>query len=107
MNREEQLACIKERCSTGRLRWTQHIMTRLIQRNISIKDVVYALSAGEIIEEYPTDYPYPSCLILGCSIAGHSLHIVCGIGPEELYLITAYYPDPAVWSADLKERKRD
>lgn len=37
MNREDQLACIKERCSTDRLRWTQHIMTRLIQRNISIK----------------------------------------------------------------------
>ena len=55
MNREEQLACIKERCSTGRLRWTQHIMTRLIQRNISIKDVVHALSAGEIIENYPAD----------------------------------------------------
>ena len=40
-------------------------------------------------------------------MAGHGLHIVCGLGPEELYLITAYYPDPAVWSADLKERKRD
>lgn len=71
------------------------------------QNVVHALSNGEIIEEYPTDYPYPSCLILGLSIAGHSLHIVCGIGREELYLITAYYPDPTVWAADFKERKRD
>ena len=23
---------------------------------------------GEIIEQYPDDYPYPSCLILGVSI---------------------------------------
>lgn len=107
MNREDQLACIKERCSTGRLRWTQHIMTRLIQRNISIKMSSMRSQMAKSSKNIPRDYPYPSCLILGLNIAGHSLHIVCGIGLEELYLITAYYPDPTVWAADFKERKRD
>jgi len=31
---------------------------------IRVDEVVEALDAGEIIEEYPDDQPYPSCLIL-------------------------------------------
>jgi hypothetical protein len=57
---------------------------------------------GEIIEEYPDDYPYPSCLILG---ANTPLHVVCGISELELHIITAYVPDSAKWNDDLKTRR--
>ena len=32
---------------------------------ISVEEILQALDSGEIIEEYPEDKPYPSCLILG------------------------------------------
>jgi hypothetical protein len=44
---------------------------------IRVDEVVEALDAGEIIEEYPDDQPYPSCLILGRTRAARPLHIVC------------------------------
>jgi len=101
MNMED----IKKLCKNKKLRWTNHIFIRLIQRNINISDVVYAIMNGEIIEKYPDDYPYPSCLILGMNINNESLHIVCGINNNiELHLITVYYPNATEWTNDFKRR---
>lgn len=99
------LRTIRQRCAAHQLRWTNHILTRLFQRGISIDDVTHALESGEIIEHYPEDYPYPSYLILGRTAANEQLHIVCGIGSDYLHLITAYYPDPERWESDGKTRK--
>jgi len=78
---------------------------RLLQRGISREDTIFALQNGEIIEDYPTDYPYPSCLVLGITINKRYLHVVCGFGVEELWIITAYYPNPVEWSQDFRTRK--
>ena len=80
-------------------------MKRLMQRGIFQASVVQAIRSGEIIEQYPDDYPYPSCLLLGTTEAGEALHIVCGIGEGEVWLITAYHPDPDEWESDLKTRR--
>jgi hypothetical protein len=96
---------IRELCRQKALRWTNHIMVRLIQRGIAIDDVESAVLSGEIIEQYPSDYPYPSCLIIGIDTGKQYLHVVCGIGVEELWLITAYYPSEDEWSSDFKVRK--
>lgn len=39
---------------------------------------------GEIIEEYPNDYPYPSCLTLGNLNTKCPLHVVVGSNHEQL-----------------------
>ena len=56
---------VKKLIKEGNIRWTNHILVRLFQRNISRQDVLEVLLNGEIIEEYENDYPYPSCLIYG------------------------------------------
>ena len=96
---------IQELCSQKALRWTNHMFVRLIQRNISMQNVVNAIMDGEIIEEYPDDYPYPSCLIIGYTVGNKTIHVVCGIGEGEVWLIAAYYPDRARWSEDFKIRE--
>ena len=96
---------IKLLCRKGSLRWTNHILVRLIQRSIDTDDVVYALQNGEIIEQYPTDYPYPSCLVLGVALNNNFIHVVCGLGKDELWLITAYHPNPDEWTEGFKFRK--
>lgn len=97
---------LRELCNNGSIRWTMHVMKRLILRNISQDEILHAIRTGEIIEQYPNDYPYPSCLILGITIAGKYLHVVCGNGDNEVWMITAYYPDPAEWQDDFKTRKK-
>jgi hypothetical protein len=78
---------------------------RLLQRGISLDDVESALVNGEIIEHYPLDYPYPSCLVIGLTSDKQNIHVVCGFGDDELWMITAYYPNAQEWTDDFKTRK--
>lgn len=94
-------------CLEHKLRWTNHIFIRLLQRNINISDVEYALLNGEILEQYQNDNPYPSCLVLGTTVNNKCLHVVCALGDKELWLITAYYPDSKRWINNFKTRKED
>ena len=96
---------IKQFVKDRKIRWTNHVMIRLLQRNITQKDIEYALVNGEIIEEYESDYPYPSCLVYGINLNNKIIHIVCGSNGEELWVITAYYPDNIEWENDMKTRK--
>lgn len=84
---------IKALCKDVSIEVTQHILMRCQQRNISYTEIKEVIENGEIIEEYPDDYPYPSCLILGMTIKERNLHVVVGIGESKLWLITAYEPD--------------
>lgn len=58
------------------------------------------------IEQYPDDYPWPSCLVLGYS-GKRPLHICMGSNGDAAKLITAYWPDPEKWSIDFKQRKEN
>ena len=74
---------------------------------IQIDELLEAIASGEIIEDYPDDQPYPSCLIFGRAQSGRPLHIVCAPVMDEtlLIVITTYEPDPGKWEADFKKRK--
>ncbi|MBQ9419923.1 MAG: DUF4258 domain-containing protein [Synergistaceae bacterium] len=83
---------------------TQHSRKRFAERGISIIDVCEAIGNGEIIEQYPDDFPFPSCLILGQS-NGKVIHVVASLDDGVMYIITAYIPDSAKWENDWKTRK--
>lgn len=70
-----------------------------------MKDIISCIQNGEIIEHYPDDYPYPSCLILGLSSKQKYLHTVIGSNMQTLWIITAYFPNPQKWKDDFKTRK--
>ena len=101
------IICIRERCRDELIEVTGHILLRCQQRNISYGEIKEVILNGEIIEIYPDDYPYPSCLILGYTIGKKVIHVVVGVGETKLWLITAYVPDPERWSEDFRVRKED
>ena len=84
-----------------------HGQLRLNERNITIDDVMNAIDYGEIIEQYPNDFPFPSCLILGLSINGVYIHIVVSMNDDKIYLITAYVPNSDKWETDMKTRRQE
>lgn len=100
-----QMTIIHNLINSGTLRWTNHILMRILQCGITTDDVTAALLNGEIIEQYPSDYPNPSCLVMGIDLQQTRLHVVCGVNQDELWLITAYRPAPAEWEVDFKTRK--
>ena len=77
---------------------SDHAAMRCKQRGIKIKDIRNAVNNGEIIEQYPDDYPFPSCLILGKTYSNEWLHVVMSDEGSMSRIITAYYPDKEKWN---------
>ena len=84
---------------------SDHAAMRCKQCGIKKKDIRNAVNNGEIIEQYPDDYPFPSCLILGKTYSNEWLHVVMSDEGSMSRIITAYYPDKEKWTDDLKKRK--
>lgn len=93
-------------CADSKIIWTKHCLERMQERDISRADVKNGIATGEIIEEYPEDYPNPSCLIFGYTVNNRILHIVAGCDNINIYIITAYYPDIRKFEDDLKTRRK-
>lgn len=102
MNIEKIIDCINKRS----IIWTKHCLNRLNQRDILISDVKNAIKTGKIIEYYYDDYPYPSCLILGYNMNNKIIHFLCGVNKDEVYIITAYYPDNIEWEENMEIRRK-
>lgn len=96
---------IQEFCNMSKIRWSQHCLERMQERDISIKDVKNCILFGEIIEEYPDDFPNPSCLIFGYTINNNVIHVVVGKDEEYICIITAYYQSTDRFKNDLKTRR--
>lgn len=92
-------------CRPENIEITTHAAKRLEQRNICLNDILACIRNGEIIEQYPDDYPYPSCLVLGFSLKQRFLHVVVGSDLNTIWIITAYYPDKNKWENNFKIRK--
>ena len=80
-------------------------MERCRERGIVVKDIMNAVMTGEIIEYYPDDFPFPSCLVSGQSLKGDIIHICMSDEGESSKVITAYYPSLDKWNDDFKTRK--
>ena len=95
-----QIEDIRALCFDDTIFLTEHIITRMRQRQIRLEDIKSSIKNGKIVKQYTTDRPFPSCLI-----NGDGLHIVCSVGDGLLYIITAYRPSFDVWEIDGNKRK--
>ncbi len=62
-------------------------------------EVFEVIEKGKVIETYPEDEPYPSCLIYGKTSEERPLHVLCAYTREEelAIIITVYQPNPDRW----------
>lgn len=84
---------------------TNHASERFRQRNIRMRDIRLAIMNGEIIEQYPEDFPFPSCLILGYTKDKRPIHIVVSDEGNSSRIITSYIPTLDKWEEDYVTRK--
>ncbi|MCL2865256.1 MAG: DUF4258 domain-containing protein [Lachnospiraceae bacterium] len=89
--------------------WSDHASSQLLKRGISRLDVFACIDNGEIIEDYPEDYPYPSCLVFGYGTLNGEvkkpIHVVIGFNGEYVWIIIAYVPNNIKFEDDLKTRR--
>ncbi|MDJ0753857.1 MAG: DUF4258 domain-containing protein [Ardenticatenaceae bacterium] len=82
-----------------KFRVTHHAQEEAEEDNLQLAKIIYTISQGEIIEDYPTDKPFPSCLLLGFTADDEPIHTVWAYDMESEWaiLITVYHPDPQRW----------
>jgi hypothetical protein len=94
-----KLEHIIESIRRARLRITEHADEEAQDDRLSFDEILASVLDGEIIEEYPDDKPFPSCLILGETADGEPVHSVWAYNEEIRWavLVTVYRPDAELW----------
>lgn len=92
---------------TGKVRITDHADEEAHNDRLPYEEIFTSVINGEIIEEYPEDKPYPSCLIYGSNFKNEPIHSVWGYNKksEAVVLITVYRPTTDRW-IDWKTRRK-
>lgn len=85
---------------------TVHARKRMGLRKITTEEIESVVMSGEVIEDYPNDKPYPSCLIMGKIRDGFPLYVVCALG-DKVYVITAHWLDPEKWLDPKTRREKE
>lgn len=90
---------LKEAIRAGKVRITDHADEEATADRLTLDEIYSSVVDGEIIEAYPTDRPYPSCLVFGRTPKGDPVHSVWGYNEttDSVVLITVYRPDPNRW----------
>jgi len=90
---------ITEAIQHGRIRITDHADEEAQADHLSFDEIFISVFQGEIVEDYPNDKPYPSCLIYGDTFRKEPVHSVWAYNQNNQWavLITVYRPDPKRW----------
>jgi hypothetical protein len=91
----------------GRIEWQRHALERMVKRDILREEIKHVLLTGEVIEDYPDDYPFPSALFAG-GTKKRPLHVVAAWDEVEImvYIVTVYEPDQDHFEPDLRTRRK-
>lgn len=97
---------IVEAIQTNRVRISDHADEEAEADKLTFEEIYFSVIHGEIIESYPEDKPYPSCLVFGMTFRGEPVHSVWAYNKANgwVVVITAYRPDPALW-IDWRKRR--
>ncbi len=95
MNIENLIKAIQAK----QVRISEHAKDEAQEDSLLLSEIFFSISDGEIIEDYPEDKPYPSCLICGFTEGGRPVHSVWAYNSEKqkAVLITVYEPDSERW----------
>ncbi len=97
---------ITEAVKDDRIRFTDHAVEEANSDQLTFDEILFSVLRGQIIEDYPEDKPYPSCLVFGVTFLDKPVHSVWAYNKSTKWavLITVYRPDPKRW-INWKERR--
>ncbi len=83
-----------------------HAVQRMFEREISVGKVRKALEAADVIEDYSSEMPEPSRLVMGFQ-GKRPFHIVTSEDDEimQTTIITVYLPSADKWKKDFRTRR--
>ena len=86
------------------LRITTHAQVEAAKDGLLLVDLRFVFEKGRIIEEYPEERRM--LLYADIPTDGVPAHIVVEDTETEGVVVTAYVPDPAIWIANVRRRRK-
>ncbi len=101
------IADIQAAIRSGRYYLGPHAGLRQLEHDITVSDLEEAIGghAAQVIEDYPADPRGHSTLVRGMTNSGAILHAVLTFEGDELFVVTCYRPDPAIWYPEYRKRR--
>jgi Domain of unknown function (DUF4258) len=100
------LALIQAQAAARAIRITDHAREEMEEESITLAEVLEAIAAGQIIENYPDHRRGSCCLLYGLTRQRRPLHVVCTTSLPLLVIITAYIPTPPRWINPIERSSR-
>ena len=92
----------------GEVRVSDHGYDEMSDEDILARDVLAGVFDGVVVEDYHMYAKGPCVLVLQKDLDQQPIHVVWGI-PKDLsspaVVVTAYRPNPDLWSEDFTRRK--
>lgn len=78
----------------------------MLERSISVSDVLIVVNRGTTVEDYPEDTPFPSRLTLGWT-GQRPVHVVWATeaGTGRIVIIAVYEPSLKEWDNTFRKRR--
>jgi len=70
---------IKEATTRNLINMTDYADEEVQKDGLRLNDIFEAVASGKIIQDYPDDFPFPSCPIYGRNLRGQPIHCCLGI----------------------------
>jgi len=86
------------------LRITTHAQIEAAKDGLLLADLKNVFDHGRVIEQYPAD---KRALLYAKTEAGQlPVHVVVETDEDEVVIVTAYIPDPAMWIGNVRRRRQ-
>ncbi len=96
-NLDVVLERIRAQAAAGTIVVTVHGEQAMADESFTRNDLLEAIAAGRILENYPLYHKGPCCLLYGDTRQGRPMHIVCSTTATALVIITVYEPTAPKW----------
>jgi hypothetical protein len=105
----DTLAAVRTLVGKGDVVVSEHGYDELAADSLSVREIIQGITDALLLEDYP-DYPKGPCVLtLQRDGEGRPIHVVWGIPAGKsspAVVVTAYRPDPALWTEGFVRRRR-
>lgn len=91
------LELLKQAVVERQVKISLHAAEEALAEEITRREIESAMLEAQLLEDYPDWWLGPSCLILGQTENGRSLHLVVSYSGLPVNIITVYEPRPPRW----------
>jgi hypothetical protein len=104
----QTLKIVQAAVARGEVLISDHAYDRIAENDIVAQEIADGVRTAMLVEDYPDYHKGPSILVLQRDRNNKPIHVVWGLRKgtsSPAVIITAYRPDPQLWTDDFRRRR--